>query len=66
MPNFELLKTLAILIIPCHANPSVDWCEENPELANSLHVDVTKTITDSAKKINSKLIYLSTEWVFWR
>ena len=52
------------VIVHTVAHPSVDWCEENPELANSLHVDITKIIADSAKKIDSKLIYLSTEWVF--
>jgi len=51
-------------IVHTVSHPSVDWCQENPDLANLLHIDVTKTIADCGKKINSTLIYLSTEWVF--
>jgi len=51
-------------IVHTVSHPSVDWCQENPDLANLLHIDVTKTIANYAKKANSTLIYLSTEWVF--
>jgi len=51
-------------IVHTVSHPNVDWCQENPDLANLLHIDVTKAIADYAKKVNSTLIYLSTEWVF--
>ncbi len=52
------------VIINTVAYPSVDFCEINRELANELHVNVTKTIVDGATKNNSKLIFLSTDAVF--
>jgi dTDP-4-dehydrorhamnose reductase len=52
------------IIVHTVSHPSVDWCQENPNLANEFHIDMTKNIANIAKKINSRLIYLSTEWVF--
>jgi len=46
------------------AHSSVDLCEENHQIANELHVDVTKDIAEICNKINSKLIYFSTDAVF--
>lgn len=46
------------------AHPSVDVCEKNPEIADRLHVDITRDIAVSCKKNNSKLIYISTDAVF--
>jgi len=51
-------------VIHTAAHPSVDLCEKDPEVANRLHVDITKDISISCKKNNSKLIYLSTDAVF--
>jgi len=44
--------------------PSVDFCEENHLTANKLHVDATKIISKISNKINSKLLFLSTDAVF--
>ena len=61
----DLIKTLKPnFVVHTAAHSSVDLCETNPILANELHIDVTKDISDICDKINSKLIYLSTDAVF--
>ncbi|AJM91273.1 SDR family oxidoreductase [Nitrosopumilus piranensis] len=61
----DLIKNLEPdVVINTVAHPSVDLCEKNPEIANNLHVKTTKIITDICSKINSKLIYFSTDAVF--
>ena len=52
------------LVIHTVAFSSVDFCETNNELANLLHVEITKDITQACKKTNSKLVYFSTDAVF--
>jgi len=52
------------VIIHTVAHPSVDECERSPEMAKKLHVDITKEISKISAKINSKLIYFSTDAVF--
>ncbi len=44
--------------------PSVDFCEENHSIADKLHVDATKIISEISNKTNSKLLFLSTDAVF--
>ena len=44
--------------------PSVDYCEEEHSIANKLHVDATKIISNISSEINSKLLFLSTDAVF--
>ena len=51
-------------IIHCVAFPNVDFCENNQDLANILHVDRTKDIAQISYEIGSKLIYFSTDAVF--
>jgi len=51
-------------IINTAAHSSVDHCETNHLEADLLHVDITKDIAISCKKIGSKLIYISTDAVF--
>ncbi|QLH05792.1 SDR family oxidoreductase [Nitrosopumilus ureiphilus] len=51
-------------IVDTVAFPSVDLCEENHLLADKLHIDVTKIISKISSKINSKLLFLSTDAVF--
>lgn len=61
----DLIKTLKPnFVVHTAAHPSVDLCETNPDLANELHIDVTKDIATICTKTNSKLIYLSTDAVF--
>jgi len=52
------------VVVHTAAHPSVDLCETEHNLADALHVDVTKDIADACKETNSKLIYLSTDAVF--
>jgi len=46
------------------AHASVDLCETNHKLADTLHVNVTKDIASVCKDVKSKLLYLSTDAVF--
>lgn len=46
------------------AHSNVDFCETDHNLADILHVDITKDVTDVCKETNSKLIYLSTDLIF--
>ncbi len=46
------------------AHPSVDLCETDHDIADKLHVHVTEKIVLACKKINAKLIFLSTDAVF--
>jgi len=52
------------VVINTVAHASVDLCETNPQLADLLHIDVTRDIANVCYDINSKLIHFSTEWVF--
>ena len=52
------------VIVHMVAFPSVDFCEENRELAAELHVNVTKKIVEHAELNSSKVIFLSTDAVF--
>ena len=52
------------VVVHTAAHPSVDVCEENPKIADMLHIDITKDIATICKEINSKLIYISTDAVF--
>lgn len=61
----DLIQTIEPnFIVHTAAHSSVDLCETNHDLANELHVDVTKDIANICSKIKSKLIYLSTDAVF--
>ncbi len=51
-------------ILDTVAFPSVDFCEENHSIADKLHVDATKIISEISNKINSKLLFISTDAVF--
>lgn len=52
------------VVVHTAAHSSVDLCETDHKLADTLHVEVTKDIASICKKIESKLLYLSTDWVF--
>ena len=52
------------VVIHTVAFSSVDFCETNNQLADLLHVEITRDITDACKKVNSKLVYFSTDAVF--
>ena len=52
------------IIVNTAAHSSVDLCEKNHKIADQLHVEVTRDITDVSKDIDSKLIYFSTDSIF--
>ena len=64
----DTLKTLKKfqpdLIIIANALTGVDFCEDNPSLAESINVKGTKNIVDGCKSVNSKLVFISTSAVF--
>lgn len=51
-------------IVDTVAFPSVDFCEKNHSIADRLHIDATKIISEISNKIDSKLLFLSTDAVF--
>jgi dTDP-4-dehydrorhamnose reductase len=51
-------------IIHCAAITDVDLCEENKEIAWKTNVIGTKNIIDACSKLNSKLVFISTDYVF--
>ncbi len=52
------------IVLHTIAHPSVDLCETDHDIADKLHVHATKKIVLACKKINAKLIFLSTDAVF--
>lgn len=52
------------LIINSAGLTNVDECERNPELAFKLNGETVSAIIDGAKKVNAKLIQISTDYVF--
>ena len=51
-------------IINCAAITNVDECEKEQEKCFSVNVEALKTIVESAKKHNSHLIHISTDFIF--
>jgi len=52
------------VVIHTAALTNVDLCETNTNLADTVNVVGTKNIVEGCKNINSKLIYISTSFVF--
>jgi dTDP-4-dehydrorhamnose reductase len=52
------------VVIHSAALTDVEKCEVDPQLANSLNVKATKVIAKEVEKINSYLMYISTDYVF--
>ena len=52
------------LVIHCAAYTAVDNAEEDEKNAMSINIDATSYIAENCKKYNSKLIYISTDYVF--
>lgn len=51
-------------VIHCAAETKVDWCQEHPEEARVVNVDVTRSIAEIAARCGSNLMYVSTDAVF--
>ena len=52
------------VIFHCAAFTDVDLAQRKPDLATAVNVDATTYITEVANKCNSKLIYISTDYVY--
>jgi dTDP-4-dehydrorhamnose reductase len=52
------------VIINTAAVTNVDFCETHKEVAQSVNVDGAKNLADAAQKIQSRLIQVSTDYVF--
>lgn len=52
------------LVIHCAAYTAVDNAEDNEEAAEKINVEATGYIAKNCKKLGSKLIYISTDYVF--
>ena len=51
-------------IINCSAYTAVDMAEDEPELAKKINVSGVKNITECALQFNTKLVHISTDYVF--
>ena len=51
-------------VVHCAALTDVDYCEDHKEEAHKVNVLGTKNIADACKAIGSKMVYLSTDFVF--
>ena len=51
-------------IIHCAASTKVDWCETNKDQATEINIDGTKNLVDASKEVNSKFLFVSTDYVF--
>ncbi len=51
-------------VFHCAAYTAVDKAEENPELAYKINVEGTRNIANACRNIGSKLVYVSTDYVF--
>jgi len=61
----ELIETESPdFVINTIAYSNVDYCETHKEDAHFLHVECTEEIAKVCNDIKSKLIYISTDWVF--
>jgi|SRR3989344_744201 len=52
------------LVVNCAAITNVDFCEENPSVAESVHVAGTKNLSDACHETGVKFIHISTDFVF--
>ena len=60
----KILKIDPDIIIHTAAITDVDYCEQNKKKAYSVHVLGTQNLCKIAKKLNCKIIYISTDFVF--
>lgn len=51
-------------IVHCAAATKVDWCETNKNQAWEINFGGTKNLADASKEVNSKFLYISTDYVF--
>lgn len=59
-----IFKEKPDVIIHCAAYTAVDKAEDEKDTCYSVNVEGTKFIAETAKQINAKLVYVSTDYVF--
>jgi dTDP-4-dehydrorhamnose reductase len=59
-----ILKEKPDVVLNSIAYSNSDFCEINREEAYTLHVKISEKITTICSKINSKIVFLSTDYVF--
>jgi dTDP-4-dehydrorhamnose reductase len=52
------------IVVHCAAATNVDWCEEHPDEAHSMNVEITAAIAEMAAQSGARLLYVSTDSVF--
>ncbi len=57
-------RTLPELVIHTASIVDVDFCEENKEAARLTNIEGTRNIINACKKYSSKLIYISSDYIF--
>lgn len=62
--NKKISKLSPEVVILTAAMSNVDQCEVNKDLATKINTFGPKNVSDACKKVDSKLIYLSTDFVF--
>lgn len=62
--NFDLNAFAPEAIIHCGALTHVDYCEQHPEESERLTVKSTQNVIEIARKFSSKLIFISTDYIF--
>jgi dTDP-4-dehydrorhamnose reductase len=62
---FQLFKNInPEVVIHTAALTNVDICEKNYELARIVNIEGTKNIAEACSYFNSKMVYISTDYVF--
>ena len=62
---FDIVKKIKPdWIVHCAAATNVDWCETDKDQAWEMNVGGTKNLVDASKEVNSKFLYISTDYVF--
>lgn len=59
-----IIKENPDVIIHCATYTSMDKAEDERELCYSVNVEGTRTVTEAEIKINAKVVYISTDYVF--
>lgn len=62
--NKYILRLKPECVIHCAAYTAVDKAEEEKELCYKINVNGTQNITKACKKVDAKMIYISTDYVF--
>jgi len=62
--NADVLGFQPDVVVHCGALTHVDYCEQHPEESQRLTVDSTKEVIRLAKLSKSKLVFISTDYIF--